>query len=169
MTQKHLFCFSICTLGVAAMTGCASNTATEEVKQESSLTRAYQSTRAGIGTAAMTPVEDLNLRREDIPDLLEEIDDPYDITTNLNCDEIAAQVLELDQVLGRDFDTPKPDQRRSDGQIAADGASSALLDTVASEAGGLIPFRGVVRRVSGARAWDKKVLKAYERGSHRRT
>ncbi|MEM7494273.1 MAG: hypothetical protein AAF296_12910, partial [Pseudomonadota bacterium] len=47
--------------------------------------------------------------------------------------------------------------------------SSALLDTVASEAGGLIPFRGVVRRVSGARAWDKKVLKAYERGSHRRT
>lgn len=159
----------ICTLTFVMLTACASSQTQTEPEEESTIERAYQSTREGIGNAAMTPVEDLNLRREDIPELLDDIDDPYDVSIRLSCDEIAARVIELDQVLGRDFDMPKPDDERSVGDKAADGTSSALLDTVASEAGGLIPFRGVVRRMSGARAWNRKVLKAYERGSHRRT
>ena len=52
---------------------------------------------------------------------------------------------------------------------AADGASTAFLDTVASTASGIIPYRGIVRTVTGANSHATKVRKAYERGSHRRT
>lgn len=161
---KSFFCVSILTL-----TGCATNNSQPQERDESSLNRAIESTQAGLGKAAMTPVEDLNLKREDIPDILKQIKDPYRAPVTLTCDEIAEQVIALDLVLGRDFDTPEPEDERSLGQKAADGTSSALLDTIASESGGLIPFRGVVRRISGAKAWEKKVLKAYERGSHRRS
>ncbi|MEM1035632.1 MAG: hypothetical protein AAGI14_02605 [Pseudomonadota bacterium] len=165
MFQK-LPLFTVMALTLCA---CASTNQSEAVSDQNSVERAFESTSRGLGNAAMTPVGDLNLTREEIPALLQTIKDPYDVPTFIPCDDIAARVMALDAVLGRDFDTPKPDDDRSLGQKAADGTSSALLDTVASEAGGLIPFRGIVRRVSGARAWDRKVLKAYERGSHRRT
>jgi len=165
MCKSYGVIFASCLLFGA----CAGTKDTKPDGDGSSVNRVLESTRSGLSNAALTPVEDLNLRREDIPDLLEQIKDPYDIPRTLNCSEIAARVLELDLVLGRDYDTPKPEDERTLGQKAADGTSSALLDTVASETGGLIPFRGVVRQVSGAKAWDKKVLQAYERGSHRRT
>lgn len=151
------------------LAGCATADKGTQDANKGSVNRAIDSTRSGLSKAALTPVEDLNLRREEIPALLTQIKDPYRVPGTLTCDEIAEQVLALDRVLGRDFDAPEPEDERSLGQKAADGTSSALLDTIASESGGLIPFRGVVRRISGARAWDKKVLKAYERGSHRRT
>ncbi|MEO0551542.1 MAG: hypothetical protein AAFZ91_16625, partial [Pseudomonadota bacterium] len=49
------------------------------------------------------------------------------------------------------------------------GASTAFLDAVSSGASGFIPYRGIVRTVTGANSHATKVRKAYERGSHRRT
>ena len=122
----------------------------------------------GVGNAAAAPLTDLNVRREKIPPLLKTIRNPYAVDEFLPCDEIASQVMALDAILGRDWDIPPPD-KASLQERAADGASTAFLDTVASEASGLIPYRGLVRTVSGANKHERKVRKAYERGSHRRT
>ena len=52
--------------------------------------------------------------------------------------------------------------------IQLDAASDAALDTIASEASSLIPFRSLVRRASGAYAYQKKYNLAYKIGAQRR-
>ena len=110
----------------------------------------------------------MNLKRAKIPDEFKEIRNPYAVDPETTCDVIAKEVNTLDGLLGRDWDIPPPDKKGL-SERAADGASTAFLDAVASGASGFIPFRGVVRSVSGANSHANKVRKAYERGSHRRT
>ncbi len=141
---------------------------TEGAASPSATERAIQQTQSGFNEAALSPLKDINLRREKIPDEFKQIKNPYRVDQNLTCAEITTEVNRLDALLGRDWDIPPPDKKAMK-ERAADGASTAFLDTVASEASGLIPYRGVVRTVTGANSHAKKVRKAYERGSHRRT
>lgn len=149
------------------LTGCQSTPDSGE-SSESATDRAVRQTEEGFSDAALSPLEDLNLKRATIPPLLKEIKNPYHISPDLSCDEIGEQVSALNAVLGRDWDIPPPDKKKLQ-ERAADGASTALLDAISSGASGFIPYRGFVRQLSGASSHQKKVLKAYERGSHRRT
>jgi hypothetical protein len=160
-------------LGFAALaTACATSPSAQNSASASDETgateRAIQQSQDGFSKAAMTPLEDVNLIRDEIPEPFKAIRNPYKVDPEISCDAIAAEVTILDGELGRDWDIPPPDKRGLSDR-AADGASTAFLDAVASSAGGLIPFRGVVRTVSGANSHATKVRKAYERGSHRRT
>lgn len=130
--------------------------------------RAIQQSQDGFSNAAMSPLEDVNLKRDEIPQFLRTIKNPYKVNPEISCNEIAQQVQRLDGLLGRDWDIPPPDKKALRDQ-AADGASTAFLDTISSSASGLIPYRGLVRTVTGANSHASKVRKAYERGSHRRT
>ena len=136
--------------------------------QQSATDRAIQQSQDGFGDAAMSPLEDVNLKREKIPEEFKSIKNPYQVDIEITCEAIAAEVETLNNVLGRDWDIPPPDKAAL-SERAADGASTAFLDTVAGTASGVIPFRGVVRTVTGANSHARKVRKAYERGSHRRT
>ncbi|MEL7113783.1 MAG: hypothetical protein AAFZ74_06300 [Pseudomonadota bacterium] len=151
---------------------CASTSPTAEESAEAegpgATERAIQQSQDGFGDAAMSPLEDVNLIRDEIPDYLKTIKNPYNIETEISCDAIASEVTRLDALLGRDWDIPPPDKKGLSDR-AADGASTAFLDTVSSSASGLIPYRGIVRTVTGANSHATKVRKAYERGSHRRT
>lgn len=131
-------------------------------------TRTYRQTRAGFNKAATAPLEDLNVRRDPIPKLLLNIKNPYAVPVDADCDALATQIDALNALLGRDWDVPPPDKTKL-SERAAEGASTAFLETVASEASGLIPYRGVVRSLSGAERHRTKRRKAFERGSHRRT
>lgn len=150
--------------------GCASSEKGNETAEEKpSITeQALERTSSGISGAASAPLKDMNIIREDIPDLLKEIKNPYNIDPAMTCEEIIVRVDALNAVLGRDWDIPPPDKKSME-ERAADGASTAVLDTIASQASGVIPYRGIVRTLSGATSHTKKVIKAYERGSHRRT
>ncbi|RIJ14367.1 hypothetical protein D1227_15535 [Henriciella mobilis] len=132
--------------------------------------RAVSETRSGATTAAMTPLRDLNLQREPIPAILQEIENPYDIPADISCPEIEQQVAALNEVLGPDWDAlPRHEADPTVSDYAADEASEEVLDIIADEAGAIIPYRSWVRRLSGAKAYQKKVSQAEKRGSHRRT
>lgn len=132
--------------------------------------RAVQETRAGAAGAAMTPLRDLNLTREQIPVILQQIDNPYDIAADITCEEIAVQIEELNAVLGPDWDAlPRDEKDPTVSDYAADEASEEVLDIIADEASALIPYRSWVRRLSGAKSHQKKVKRAIQKGSHRRT
>lgn len=155
------------------VTACATSSGpkNEETTAEAKPTatdRAIQRTQAGFGDAALSPLQDVNLRREKIPEEFKAIKNPYLVSPEVSCEKITEEVTALDELLGRDWDIPPPDKKGL-SERAADGASTAFLDTVASSASDLIPFRGVVRTVTGANSHARKVRKAYERGSHRRT
>ncbi|TCM21422.1 hypothetical protein EDF56_10186 [Novosphingobium sp. PhB165] len=107
---------------------------------------------------AKTPVTDLNLDRIEIPPLLKAaIHKPYDLSGLKTCDQIAAAVQELDTVLGPDIDLPSPGRDIiSPGRVAKWAVAS------------FIPFRGLIREISGANAQDQSVLAAARAGIARR-
>lgn len=107
---------------------------------------------------ALTPLSDLNLRKGEIPKLLLDAeDDPYTLAGMARCPQIASAIGELDAVLGEDIDVAQAKgQRMSAGRVAQ------------SVAGSFIPFRGVIREISGANAQERKVQAAIYAGTARR-
>jgi hypothetical protein len=107
---------------------------------------------------ALTPLSDLNLRKGEIPPLLIAAqDDPYTLAGLTRCPLIAAAVGDLDAVLGDDIDVAQANkQRMSAGRVAQ------------SVAGSFIPFRGVIREISGANSQERKIQAAIYAGTARR-
>jgi hypothetical protein len=112
----------------------------------------------GAKDVALTPLSDLNIKKGEIPQiLLDAQDDPYDLTGLARCPQIAAEVGELNAVLGDDLDVAVAKR----GSVSAGRAAQAAL-------GSFIPFRGLIREVSGANAQDRKIQAAINAGSARR-
>ena len=105
-----------------------------------------------------TPVTDLNLRKGEIPPvLLAAQDDPYGLSGMRRCADLAAEITRLDAVLGEDFDTAAAEKRKiSPGKVAQ------------SVVGSFIPFRGLIREISGANEEQRKLQYAIYNGSARR-
>lgn len=110
------------------------------------------------GDVVTTPVSDLNLKKEAIPPLLLKAQErPYDTASLKRCDQIAAAVGELDAVLGDDVDLPEG----SGDKLSAGRVAQAAV-------GSFIPFRGLIREVSGANEQQRKVQAAVTAGIARR-
>lgn len=123
--------------------------------------RPPESTKERARDAASRPLEDVNVEKREIPDTLKKIlDDPYAATGIRTCPQIAAAVTELDQVLGADVDADE-ETRRSTADKVIDVGGSVLT--------GFIPFRGVVREVSGANAARRRYQEAIYAGVARRS
>lgn len=163
------FLLSLATL--LALAGCASRSANDESLGQNvgqAAGSATTQTRQGFGDAALTPLEDLNLRRREIPPLLAAMPNPYDLPPELSCGALEQMIAELDGVLGPDWDAPKPDDRLRT-EILADEAADAALGAVESGVTGWIPFRGLIRKATGAESHEKKYNRAYKIGAQRRT
>lgn len=113
----------------------------------------------GAMDVARTPVTDLNLHKDEIPQLLIDAQTkPYDLGGLGKCSQIAAQIGEFDAVLGDDIDLPQtPGQRVSPGRVAQ------------SVVGSFIPFRGIIREVSGANDQRRRMDAAIAAGLMRRS
>ena len=107
---------------------------------------------------ARTPLSDLNIDSKDIPEVLVvAAQDPYAIDGLASCNAIVARIAELDQVLGGDYDVVgKADTSISEGKVAQ------------GVVGSFIPFRGLVREVSGAAGDERKLRAAATAGMVRR-
>ena len=128
---------------------------------------AIRQTGEGLADAALSPLEDLNLRRDEIPPLLASLKSPYEMPHEFGCYEIDLMVRDLDEVLGPDWDADQ-EEKRAWNERVADGAAKAALNTVSSEASGMIPFRGVVRKLSQAEKHAKAYATAFKMGGQRR-
>lgn len=124
----------------------------------------------GVGDAVATPLADLHLVRQRIPEvLLAARAAPYAPPARESCPAIAAEVRALDAVLGPDLDTP---ERADDPSLVARGTSMAgdtTLGAVRHTAEGVIPFRGWVRKLSGAERASREVAAAIAAGAARRS
>jgi hypothetical protein len=113
-------------------------------------------------SAAVTPLHDLNVVRAEIPPVLAAAQKaPYALPADRDCKALAADVHALDAVLGADLDTPVTDKNPS---LIERGATDALR----SAAEGVIPFRGWVRKLTGAERYSRDVAAAIAAGTVRR-
>lgn len=112
-----------------------------------------------VKEVARTPLRDLNIDRRDIPAVLKTAAlDPYATAGMTKCDALVSAIAELDTVLGGDYDIATDDgnDRFSEGRIAQ------------RMVGSLMPFRGIVREVTGAASNDRALQAAYTAGMVRR-
>lgn len=122
-----------------------------------------------VGDAATAPLNDLNLVRASIPEVLQAAQlGPYALPLDAGCSALTDQVRALDAVLGADLDTPptasNPGLIERGSAAAGDAAVGALRRT----AEGVVPFRSWVRKLSGAERYAKEVSAAIAAGTVRR-
>ena len=119
-----------------------------------------QTVGQAMGDIVTQPLQDANIKQKRIPEVLELArDGPYE-TTGLNkCPSLNRAIADLTAVLGADFDTP--DERKVNrGQQAANVGKGVVQS--------LIPFRGVIREVTGAAGAQRKYDAAVDAGIARR-
>jgi hypothetical protein len=137
---------------LAALCGCASTTASK------------------MGDAATTPLSDLGIKKTDIPAVLVKAqDNPYLMPPTESCAAIALEIQALDEALGPDYDAPPSSENKASLMDKASGvAEDQAVGAVQRTAEGLIPFRGWVRKISGAEQHSKHVTACVMAGSVRR-
>ena len=111
-----------------------------------------------VGTAFQQPMRDLSLIRDQAPAaLLAAAAAPYSLDDAPDCAGLARQIAALDAVLGPDVDTPAA-ARNSVGGVAGDLIGGALG----------LPYRGILRTVTGAAQRDRDLKAAILAGMVRR-
>jgi hypothetical protein len=132
---------------------------------ENRLKTSDQVKRGSVEGAATTPLRDLGVMKVDIPEvLLQALEDPYARPPrNAKCPALIALIRPFNDVLGPDIDTIPTDEAGLTTK-----SKSTALGVAGDLAGGAIPFRGVVRRLSGADSHDRLVNAAIIAGHTRR-
>ncbi|MCW3834564.1 hypothetical protein ACFQ1E_04150 [Sphingomonas canadensis] len=107
---------------------------------------------------ATQPVRDVGIMKTKVPPLLVEVrKDPYSFQGAANCRQIGASLEELNAVLGPDYEA-NPDPRYS----------RKMKVTGHTVAGLIVPFRGIVREVSGAASAQRELDASIDAGLARR-
>lgn len=142
------------------LAGCATTDANRPANGAGTTSRNSQ-----FAQAATTPLSDLNLVRADIPaPLAAALKAPYGVPADRSCVALAADIQALDAVLGADLDTPSTAANPSLIDRGGDAAVGAFRNT----AEGVVPFRGWVRKLSGAEKYSREVAAAIAAGTVRR-
>jgi hypothetical protein len=108
---------------------------------------------------AKTPLRDLNIDARDIPEILQAaVRNPYAVPGRGRCNDLVTEIAALDMELGADYDIAEDDgkDRLSEGRIGQ------------SIVGSVIPFRGILREVTGAASNDRALRAAFTAGMARR-
>jgi hypothetical protein len=123
--------------------------------------------KGGVPAAVESPFQDANLVRTQIPPVLTDAEmAPYAPPDPVSCAQIAEDVTTLDDALGDDFDihdTEDPGHRQ--GRVAGETVLGFAMDAEND----FIPFRGWVRRLSGAQKHANEVRAAVYAGRVRRS
>lgn len=122
-----------------------------------------------ITEAVATPFSDLNLIRTKIPEVLTEAKkNPYQPPTALTCTGLSDEVRTLDEALGPDLDIPKDSSTPTLMERGTVTVGDAAVDALKGAAGGLIPFRSWVRKLTGAERHSREVTASIAAGIVRR-
>lgn len=113
------------------------------------------------GKIATQPARDVGLDKEEIPPVLvKAVENPYAAPSSRTCKGLKASLGELNAVLGDDFTVGAKANENRTGKIA-----EAVGKTVVNS---LIPFRGLVREISGAAPAERRLQAAVTAGIARR-
>jgi len=113
--------------------------------------------------AVTQPVRDVNLKKDKIPARLLEIQKaPYDLAGMNGCRAITTEIASLRPMLGPDVNEDPRISRAEKRERSVSRVAGGLL-------GSFIPFRGVLREVTGANAAEQRYLSALSAGFARRS
>ncbi len=123
-----------------------------------------------VGQAASTPLNDLNLVNAPIPELLQAAQrQPYVLPAgHPDCAALNRDIAALDEVLGPDIDAPASGDDKGLVERGGEAVGHSAVGALQRTAEGIVPFRGWVRKLSGAERYSRRVAAAIAAGSARR-
>ncbi|KRA57337.1 hypothetical protein ASD89_06580 [Caulobacter sp. Root656] len=111
-----------------------------------------------IGTQ---PARDVGVMKRQIPPILITAqEDPYSLKGLKTCKQLAAEVTNLNEVLGADYVVGNELKENRAGKLAEAGGKT-VINTI-------IPFRSIVRELTGAAPADRRMNAAVDAGLARR-
>jgi len=111
------------------------------------------------------PLNDLNVAQPDIPAiLLRAKTAPYEVPAGGDCKAFNSEIADLDKALGPDLDLATGEDKSVSKKV-----SDMTFDLARGAVSGLIPFRGVVRYVTGAEKRARAINEALIAGTVRRS
>ena len=120
--------------------------------------RKQQTTTEKAGDIATQPARGVGAVKTKVPPVLQEAaDDPYSLDGLSKCGDIRAAITDLSGALGPDYEGSV--DRKKSRKIKVTGNTVAGL---------IVPFRGVVREVSGAASAQRELNAATDAGFARR-
>ncbi|KEQ52947.1 hypothetical protein [Sphingobium chlorophenolicum] len=113
------------------------------------------------GDIATQPARDVGIDKDKIPEVLQNaVEDPYKRPVSRTCKSLQGSLDELNAVLGADFTVGQKANENRTGKIA-----EAVGKTIVNS---IIPFRGLVREISGAAPAERRLEAAVTAGIARR-
>lgn len=110
---------------------------------------------------ATQPARDLGAAKTEIPDVLVQAAvNPYDRRSTQSCKAIAAEIASLNEHLGPDYLLTAVKDENKAGKLAEAGGRT-IINTI-------IPFRGLVREMTGAAEAQRRFEDAVDAGYSRR-
>lgn len=111
-----------------------------------------------IGTQ---PARDVGVMKRQIPPILVKAkQDPYSLDGLKTCKQLAGEITDLNDVLGADYVPGAETKENRAGKLAEAGGKSVVNS--------IIPFRSVLREVTGAAPADRRLNAALDAGYARR-
>ena len=115
-------------------------------------------TQPSTGEIVSQPARDVGIARTKIPPLLQRtVEAPYTTAGAGTCAQIASSITALTNVIGPDFSANPAKNKENFAKMGG----AAVVNS-------LIPFRGIVREVSGAGAAERRKNAAIDAGIARR-
>lgn len=113
------------------------------------------------GEIVSQPVRDVGLMKKDIPPILiKAAEAPYSVRGLNTCRQYGLEIARLNTALGPDFGAAAPISENRAGAFASAGGQAVINS--------IIPFRGLVREVSGAGPAQRRLNAALDAGYARR-
>jgi len=107
------------------------------------------------------PARDVGVMKRQIPPILVKAkQDPYSLQGLKSCKQLAGEISSLNAVLGADYVPGAETKENKAGKLAEAGGKTVINS--------IIPFRGLVREVTGAAPADRRMKAAFEAGYARR-
>ena len=164
MKTTTLICFTL------MMTACATPDGTHRIGSSSVIAKSQKQAGTQIAQAATSPLNDLNLVQADIPPaLIAALREPYVLAADHTCLTLADEIKTLDSVLGADLDAPATEENPSLIERGVVDVNNAAYKALRKAAEGLTPYRGWVRKLTGAERYSQKVAAAIAAGTIRRS
>lgn len=122
-----------------------------------------------LAQAATAPLSDLNVVKAEIPPVLRAAQKaPYGPPADGGCTALAADIQALDAALGPDLDTPPAPGNPGLVERGTGMAGDAVVGALRNTTEGVVPFRGWVRKLTGAERYAREVAAAIAAGTIRR-
>jgi len=113
------------------------------------------------GEIISQPARDLGADKAQIPPVLQAaMKDPYGLAGLKTCRQLASAVTALNEALGPDF-SPGAETKENKGAKLAEAGGKTVVNSI-------LPFRGLVREISGAAPAERSLNAAVDAGLARR-